>query len=248
MSKELVPERRVNKLGHVVTKHVRTSDGSAKSSKLLPTVLSLAGDREMKLTILTARFAGRHVAISGLSILEAPSIRPNIRSVMSEFSDLTLGRLESIRPNVDGVIAELLLAKHDEHTINDFIAVVDVLERSLMPMSQIEKYLWSLRVTSELLPQGESGEYPSERGEQCIALVRVMRDMEQRQLDRLFRRDEHVSEYPFISDDNLRRLVINAGPDRESVVSMIIDRELLDADHITELVKDVHPSLMEGGL
>lgn len=40
MSKDLTPERRVNKLGHVVTKHVKTASSGVSSRKQLPRVAS----------------------------------------------------------------------------------------------------------------------------------------------------------------------------------------------------------------
>jgi len=248
MSNELIPERRVNKLGHIVTKHVKAPRGDSAKNAKLPMVL-LPVDREKKIAVIAEQLDSRYAKIAVSTSSETPTVKERIESAMRELSDLTLDRLEGVRLIGRGVVARMLLEKEDEYTINDFIAVADEMERSVMPKSQIEQYLRSLRLTSELCPQGENGEYPAERGEQCLALVKVMKYMEDRQFYRLFIRDKmYRVEYPYISDDKLRQLVINAGADREAVVNLIIDRGLLDADHIQELVRGTHSSLLEGTL
>jgi hypothetical protein len=79
---------------------------------------------------------------------------------------------------------------------------MDVMERDRLTSSDIESHLWSLRVCEELVPQGEDGEYPAERGEQCLALIKVMRHLFWKQSDLLVRMgDEQGKQYPFIGDD-----------------------------------------------
>lgn len=247
MGDNLVPERRVNKLGHVVTKHVRATGADSPKSKL-PTVLPLSGVRTVRINVMATRFYDRYAAGLGHSPQETDRFKSKIINGLREFSDLTLDRLEGVQPPVGGVVAGFLLAKHDEHTVNDFLAVLEVFKREQMTQTAMEQYLWSLRVCEELIPQGDNGEYPVERGEQCVALVRVMRHMEQKQEYRLFLRGEDGMDYPFLSDDKLRQLVIGAGPDREAIVEMILERGILDADHLVELSSGVHSSLAEGGL
>jgi hypothetical protein len=247
MGENLIPERRVNKLGHVVTKHVKATRVDSSRNNL-PMVLSLSGVRAVRINVMATRFYNRYAAGLGHSPQESDRFMVKIINGLREFSDLTLSRLDEVQPPVGGVIAGFLLAKHDEHTVNDFLAVLEVFKREQMPQTAMEQYLWSLRVCEELAPQGENGEYPEERGEQCVALVRVMRHMEQKQAHRLFLRGEDGMDYPFISDDKLRQLVIGAGPDREAVVQLILDRNILDSDHLVELVSGSHPSLVEGGL
>lgn len=248
MSSGLNPERRVNKLGHVVTKHVRATGDGAKVVKM-PIILSTTGDRMARVTILAVRFYGRYAVNLDHPPHEARRFREKIRSALAEFSDLGLSRVETMRSAADGALAGLLLARHSEQTVNDFLAVVDVMERERMSQSQMEQYLWSLHLTKELAPQGENGEYPEERGEQCLALIRVMRHMHWKQDESLILLDdEHGMEYPFISDNKLRGMIIGAGADREIIVQLVLERNILDADQLAELCSGVHSSLVEGGL
>jgi hypothetical protein len=203
----------------------------------------------VRINVMATRFYDSYAAGLGHLPQEAADrFKAKIINGLREFSDPALDRLEDVQSPVGGVVAGLLLAKHDEHTLNDFLAVLEFFKREQMSQTVMEQYLWSLRVTDELVPQGENGEYPEERGAQCVALVRVMRHMEQKQVYRAFRRGEDGMDYPFVSDDKLRQLVIGAGADREAIVQLILDRNILDADHLVELVSSTHPSLVEGGL
>jgi hypothetical protein len=208
----------------------------------------ISDKREPRVSLLTDRLYDKYASHLGYTPQKNKLLTDRISTGLSGFSDLALTRIEGMHPAAHSALAGLLLEKHDEHTINDFLAVMDVMKQERMTQGEMEQYLWSLRVTDELVPQGENGEYPIERSEQCLALVRVMRHMEKKKSYRLFLRDGAGLEYPFISDDKLRQLVIGAGDKREMIVQLILDRNILDAEQLRELCSEVHPSLIEGGL
>lgn len=246
MSNGLTPERRVNKLGHVVTKHVRSAVTGPVAVNL-PMVVSSLGDRPEKVSALTERFYDRYSANLDYSIQQGRLFKDKINAVLSEFSDRSLSRLENAQTSGDGPLAGLLLEKHDECTINDFLAVMSIMERDRMTSSDIESHLWSLHECKELVPQGEDGEYPVERGEQSLALVKVMRHLLWEQPDSLaLLCGEQGMQYPVMNDDKLRKLV--TGADREVIVQLILDRNIVDPEQLMELSSSSHASLVQGNL
>lgn len=170
---------------------------------------------------------------------------------LAKFSPVTLDRIEATRPNGKRVLASVILGHHTEKTVNDFLAVIGVMESEGMTERDVNAYLTSLTKYAGLVPQERGGSYPEERGEQCRALVRVMRHMEhvsEQPPHGFMRREGLAMKYPFIEDDELLGLLLYPDVDRESVIRVIMERDLYNVEAIREIVRNVHPSLLDGGL
>jgi hypothetical protein len=106
MSSGLTPELRVNKLGHVLTKHFRNAGADSASTKL-PMVLSTSGDRSARVSLLTERFYAKYASHMNYSPQQNKLFRGRINAALSEFTELSLSRLEGAT-SVDGPLAGLL--------------------------------------------------------------------------------------------------------------------------------------------
>lgn len=246
MNGNTVPEQRVNKLGHTVTKHVRAQKAPAPVS-VPPVSPPPPVDHVQRLTDCATRlYIEVNRGAKRASNVERRVIT-NIRDSLGGLNVATLERIEVMDSRHTHTLLNMVLSLRDERVINDFMVLADVMADEEIDDTWTNHYLRSLVHFQGLVPQGEDNEYPEERRDQCIAIVRVMDHMRRCGIDLHFD-DGSSSGAAYINDDNLRELLISGEGDREAMVRVIIESSVFDADQVKSLAETVHPSLLGGAL
>jgi hypothetical protein len=246
MNSNTIPEQRVNKLGHTVTKHVRAQKAIAPVS--VPNVSPPpSDDHERRLTDCATRLyedfnkGAKHQSHTMRRVIV------NVTSLLRDLDMATLERIESMDPRHTPILLNMVLALRDERSINDFLVLADVMADDGIEEIVVNHYLRSLVHYQGLVPQGEDSEYPEERRSQCTAIVRVMHHMNRSGMD-LHVEAENGTGIAYIKDDALRELLLSEEVDREALVHVIIESCVFDADQVKNLAETVHPSLLSGAL
>lgn len=243
MNSSLTPEQRVNKLGHVVTKHVKTQ--VLPAGRKLPAVSLPASDREQLLTKCASRLSQ---GFNGDMDPTSPQTL-HIRRILSTLTSDTIRRIDALDPRRAVLIVGVLRSRDsgDDHVVNDLVALVDFFEENHMLGIETNHYLETLAHFDDLVPQDEDGHCPDERRDQSIAVITVARHMRRRGMMPVTR-DADGKQISFIKDDKLRELLLSGEHNRDAVVRIIVERHIFNADQIVELMEGVPPSLLEGSL
>ena len=256
MGNELIPERRMNKLGHFVTKHVkRLSVGRGPATSIPQPVM--APDPVVSAEAARSKLARDAAAAIAETVNRrgggSGDNRWNLTSAfhreISSYAASTLERILDSDPVSYTQLGEVLFEGWDERFVNDFIALAPlVLRPRWWTSGDSQRCLEGFAYCDGLTPLGESGEYPAERFEQCKALYTVTMH--------LVHRGENVREFTgsgkeinVIKDERLRNLLLSSELDRDVVVSIITERDIFNPDHIRELMNmDVRLPLLDGRL
>lgn len=247
MNGNTIPEQRVNKLGHTVTKHVRAQKAAAPVS--VPTVsLPPSQDHERRLDELATRLYDEFTKGAKQKPHMMRRVVLNVTNLLREMNMATLERIESVEPRHTEVLLNMLLAMRDERTVNDFLILADVMADDGVDDIVADHYLRSLVHYEELVPQGEDGEYPDERRSQCIAIVRTVHQLSISGMGIFVAAEDGGTGFAYIKDDALRELLLSEEVDREAIVQVIVESGIFDAEQVKSLAGTVHPSLLNGAL
>lgn len=173
----------------------------------------------------------------------------SIREAIKSFSPATLNRITGFGLRDwqrEELLGGMIFFGWNESCANDYLSMSPI--GMSCTLSDIDKHIDALRFYEGMVQQ--SGEtYPEERADQIVAIVRVLLQMHERDENILvpFNDGGTWKLLPYLNYAPLRDLLVHS-PQRDAVVKIVIERDIMDAELITEMISTASPSLIEGTL
>lgn len=175
------------------------------------------------------------------------------------FTDHTLTLISdpATEPQWRTLVTAGLFSSWDEQMVNDFLSNAQLLLDSTrskgissLDIWEVTKYIKVLGYYTELAPLG--AKHAAERSLQTDAILRVtfhIQDSGNAELKQRMSRDGDIDSTVFIAETKLRALLLTSGDDRSTVLYLILERDMFDADHIASILDaNIAKSLIEGAL
>lgn len=249
MTGRLVPTRRADKNGKIVTRHVKPQDAVQDRTPLpVPVLAAPDADSHEELVSSTAQI------IFSIIIHKYPGRNPDIildaiKRPLTRYSPVTVERIRAYEWNVEtaNTLTLGISYRWDETLTNDYMAVSEVIREEEPDGVPPLYYSQWKHYRSELHPENNNGDYPQERLNQLTAIYRVTKLIASS--DSYWAEPEDETETVYIDSDELRQLILNPGPQytRDEVVSVILDHDTLDAGRVKKIL-DLGVSPMSGGV
>lgn len=248
MTGNLVPEPRVNVLGHVVVKHVRTGSGSPdRKNKKLPAPQHQELPKAPLLNKSLRRITDGRVMLSSLNPEAATRVEALLARVKAE-NPTSRGRVER-----EISYAVLITDKKESRaTFNNLAVFGDAVMRDTY--NNIGSYVQGLQMCPEFAGMKDflNNGTPAKR-EKAQALVRFASAFEGRQsVAREFidfgREGEMFASFVHVKDAELRRLVMDYPQRADDIAEVIKSQHITDARHLREMIEHGEQALREGVL
>lgn len=172
------------------------------------------------------------------------------RKAIMSFSPATLNRLNEFnftRDQREDITAGFFFFNWGESTANDYLAMTRADEVHIIA-ADLDKHIDALKFYDGVVPHSGDA-YPEERAEQIVAITRVLCHMNRQDENILvpFKDEGSWKLLPFINEPKLRELLVKS-PQRDTVVNIVIERGIMDADVISNMLASTIPSLIDGVL
>jgi hypothetical protein len=172
------------------------------------------------------------------------------RDAIKSFTTETLNRLSEFsfsRDQRETITSGFFFFDWDEAIANDYLAMTRAEEFHIIT-ADIDKHIDALKFYDGVVPHS-GGAYPEERAAQVVAITRVLCYMHNQDENILvtFKDEGSWKLLPFINEPKLRELLVKS-PQRDAVVSIVIERGIMDADVITAMLESSIPVLVDGVL
>lgn len=169
----------------------------------------------------------------------AGQLSDNCRAALSTFSRETLQRINDTEMSEYRTmhLAEEIIDGWSESTVNDYLHLIDLFDAEQFYQKECKLFLDGI-THYEGMAHETYGHYPAERASQINALVAVTRHMMNNDIDcyESFNPDDEWDEVPIVKDAALRSLIIGSDHNRESIVRVIKERNVYDAETIKHLL------------
>lgn len=172
------------------------------------------------------------------------------RKAIMSFTPETLNRLNDFdftREQRETITAGFFFFDWNESITNDYLAMTRADEIHIIT-ADIDKHIDALKFYDGVVPHS-GGAYPEERAEQIIAITRVLMYMHNQDENILvsFKDEGSWKLLPFINEPRLRELLVKS-PQRDTVVNIVIERGIMNADVIAGMLASSIPALVDGVL
>lgn len=138
----------------------------------------------------------------------------------------------------------------DETILRDYCRLCHLDALKFTRVQRLTDHLKSLQFY-DALTQQQDDRYPEERASQAAAILTVIVHQKLHGTKgwwHVIGSGDEIEHYPYIDDAKLRELLLASDCDRDTLVNLIMERNIFDGAELARLLDSAHPALIDGAL